>query len=203
MPTSPAFALSLRTARRPWRAGACLLSLVCALSACGDDDDEGNKGAPPGPAPNAACAPEKIETDLMSAPFAGPGVDPATKALALTPGTTYVVSSTYGVPKPGEGGASVSDRYQQLFGAVQTELEAQPGLVAYQLASSPGCGSGRTLAVWKSEADMYAFVTAPAHLAAMNAVGEVLQPNYAVTHWSASSPEAITFAEGVRQIAAK
>jgi hypothetical protein len=71
-----------------------------------------------------------------------------------------------------------------------------------RLGTSEGCGSGRTMAVWNSEEEMYAFVTSDAHTAAMKAVGQVLKPGYAVTHWSASSADRINWQEAVKQLGA-
>jgi heme-degrading monooxygenase HmoA len=111
-----------------------------------------------------------------------------------------VVSSTYGQPVPGPNGAFETQHSVDTFAAIQAQLEQQPGLVAFTLASSDPCGSGRTLAVWQSEDQMYDFVTSPAHLAAMNDVKQLLLPTYAVTHWSARSAEQITWAEAARQL---
>jgi hypothetical protein len=130
-----------------------------------------------------------------------PRFDPESGKLRVESGETYTVSSTYGTPKPGADGKPVMDRYYALFGAIQTQLESQPGLLALWLSQSPACGSGRTLALWKSEELMYDFVFSPPHLAAMNAVEDVLQPGYAVTHWEASMAEQVTFDEAVRQLA--
>lgn len=87
------------------------------------------------------CAASELESDLDAQPFSGPGVDEASGELKLEPGKSYLVSSTYGVPLPGANGAPVTERYGQLFGAMQAQLEHQPGLLAMRLASSDGCGS--------------------------------------------------------------
>jgi hypothetical protein len=44
---------------------------------------------------------------------------------------------------------------------------------------------------------MYDFGTSPAHVAALGAVSEILQPGYAVTHWDATSAAQLRFAEAV------
>jgi len=87
-----------------------------------------------------------------------------------------------------------------MFGAIEAQLESQPGLLALRLSSSIECGSGRTLAIWQSEDAMYAFVTSPAHFEAMKAVDDLLVPGYAVTHWEATSREEMTHEEAVRQL---
>jgi heme-degrading monooxygenase HmoA len=128
-------------------------------------------------------------------------VDPATGSVRVVEGQHYVVSSTYGVPKPTSDGKLVSDRYLALFGAVAEQLEREPGLIALQLGQSNACGSGRTLAIWRSEEEMYDFVTSRAHLDAMTAADEILQPGYAVTHWDATSATQFSMQEAVRQLA--
>ena len=163
--------------------------------ACGDDTGTDSKTNPS----TARCTAGVLESDLAVDPLMGPGVDSGGK-LKLEPGGQYVVSSTYGVPVPGADGARVSDRYLQLFGAVQAQLEKQPGLLAMSLGTSDACGSGRTLALWRSEEEMYDFVTSPAHMAAMKAASEILQPGYEVTHWDATTAESVTFSEAVRHL---
>jgi heme-degrading monooxygenase HmoA len=140
-----------------------VLTASCiAVLACGGDDKAHV---------SAVCTGDQLESDLESAPFEGPGVS-ASGALQLAANTEYVVSSTYGVPKPGPDGAPITERYGQLFGAVQQQLSGQPGLLALKLATSERCGSGRTLAVWQSEEAMYDFVASDAHVAAMLAAQE-------------------------------
>jgi len=174
-----------------------LVAMGLLLTGCSDEDDTSAE------APNTTvrCAHDVLEPDLEAGDPVGPAVDPESGKLRLERGETYMVSSTYGTPKPGADGKPVMDRYYELFGAIQTQLESQPGLLALWLSQSPACGSGRTLAVWKSEELMYDFVVSPPHLAAMNAVEDVLQPGYAVTHWEASTAEQVTFDEAVRQLA--
>jgi heme-degrading monooxygenase HmoA len=174
----------------------CLLVLAVVTSSCGDDDKSKTSSA------STACTADVIEADLAADPLAGPLVDPATGKLELTAGKHYVVSSTYGVPRPGSDGAQVTEHYQALFGAIQAQLAQQPGLLAMTLGQSDSCHSGRTLAVWSSEDEMYSFVTSKAHTDAMNAVSEVLQPGYAVTHWDASSADDMTFKRAGRELAA-
>jgi len=180
---------------RGWRASLAIAGLH--LMAC----DDGKEKAGPRADGGAACAHDVLERDLSDDGPQGPAVDPATGELKLEGGKEYVVSSTYGIPKPGTDGAPITERYLQLFGAVQEQLQNEPGLLALRLSQSDSCGSGRTLAIWRSEEDMYHFVTSDAHVAAMTAVREVLMPGYAVTHWNASSPDHMTFDEAARKLA--
>ncbi|HTN92648.1 MAG TPA: hypothetical protein VL242_53635 [Sorangium sp.] len=165
------------------------------LSGCGSDS---GGTAPQNSAPE--CTGGALEADLQASPLSGPGVDPETGKLRPPPeGSSYTISATFGVPLPGD---AAREKYMQYFGAIQAQLASQPGLVAIQLAQSQSCGSGRTLAVWASTDEMYAFVMSPAHLAAMDAVSELIEPNYAVTHWEAASTDEVTQEEGARHIKA-
>lgn len=183
----------IRPRRRAHRQPLAIAALAALASHWGCSDD-----ANPGKDQAAACRSDALEADLEAAPLAGPAVDEATGQLRPPgPGEHYVVSSTYGAPKQD---ASALERWGQLMGAIQTQLESQPGLLALQLASSTGCASGRTLAVWSSEEAMYEFVTSPAHAAAMVAADEVVLPGFRVTHWEESKAERISFAEGARRM---
>ncbi|WP_437806967.1 antibiotic biosynthesis monooxygenase family protein [Sorangium sp. So ce1078] len=176
-------------------AAAVLAALGVILPGCADD-----AGATPPDAPPAECTGGVLEADLQAEPLSGPGVDPATGKLRPPPeGSSYTVSATYGIPRPGD---AVMEKYVQYFGAIQAQLASQPGLLALQLGQAPSCGSGRTLAVWSSAEAMYEFVMSDAHLAAMDAVNELVQPNYAVTHWETASADEMTLEEGVRRIQA-
>ncbi|MGK3992466.1 antibiotic biosynthesis monooxygenase family protein [Sorangium sp. So ce1024] len=192
---STASTASSETSARPSRAiaAALLAALAGILPGCGSDS-----GAATPQDSTPECTGGVLEADLQADPLSGPGVDPATGELRPPPeGSSYTISSTYGIPRSGD---AVMERYVQLFGAIQTQLASQRGLVAIQLAQSPSCGSGRTLAVWESTEAMYEFVMSPAHLEAMNAADELLQPNYAVTHWQTARADEMTLQEGVRRI---
>jgi heme-degrading monooxygenase HmoA len=173
-----------------------LLALGLALPACGDDE----KPNKPDATADDACSATQIEPDLEDAPFMGPLADESGK-LQLERGKSYIVSSTYGVPVRGEDGAPVTPEYLALFGAIQAQLEVQPGLLALKLATSDHCGSGRTLAVWASEDDMYSFVTSEAHFNAMKAVKVVLKPGFHTTHWTAADETQISWDEAAKQLA--
>jgi heme-degrading monooxygenase HmoA len=149
------------------------------------------------------CSADMLEPDLDAQPMLGPGVDANSGTVPFDDGTTYVVSSTYGVPKPSADGAPVTERYLQLFSAIQEQLARESGFVGLQLASSAACASGRTLAIWRSEEEMYNFVTSAAHAAAMQAAREVLQPGYAVSHWIAHDSAQLSWHEAVLQLAAR
>lgn len=192
--------MTTRAFKRTIDLSLCTFAAVAALGPLllsGCSSEPGAKNQNPAP---AACTGGVIEADLQGGPLSGAGVDPGTGRLLPPPdGASYTISSTYGVPRRDAG---VMERYLSMFGAIQAQLASQPGLVALQLVQSPSCGSGRTLAVWSSTEAMYEFVMSPAHLAAVDAVGELLEPNYAVTHWETSDMDEMTLEEGARRIAA-
>jgi heme-degrading monooxygenase HmoA len=175
----------------------CLVALL--LSAACQEDDAASKDPTVSGQP-LRCAHDVLEADLESSPWMGPAADPESNELMLTDGASYIVSSTYGVPHRPDPSGPPPPKYLEMFGAIEAQLQSQPGLLALRLSSSNDCGSGRTLAVWRSEDEMYAFVTSPAHFEAMKAAGELLQPGYAVTHWEASSRAEMTHEEAVRQL---
>ncbi|WP_437293067.1 antibiotic biosynthesis monooxygenase family protein [Sorangium sp. So ce426] len=179
-------------------AAAVIAALGAILSGCSSDSGGKTTDAPLPELPE--CTGGVLEADLEADPLSGPGVDPETGKLRPPPeGSSYAVSATYGVPRPGD---AVMQRYVQIFGAIQAELASQPGLLAIQLGQSPSCGSGRTLAVWASTDAMYEFVMGPAHLAAVNAADELLEPTYVVTHWETAETDGITLADSVSRIRA-
>ncbi|WP_437902546.1 hypothetical protein WME95_28605 [Sorangium sp. So ce327] len=176
-------------------AAAVIAALGAILSGC--SSDSGGKTTDP---PLPECTGGVLEADLEAEPLSGPGVDPETGKLRPPPeGSSYTVSATYGVPRPGD---AVMERYVPIFGAIQAQLASQPGLLALQLGQSPSCGSGRTLAVWASTDAMYEFVMSPAHLAGIDAANELLEPTYVVTHWETAEADGITLADSVRRIRA-
>lgn len=163
-----------------------LVFIACASDSNGSAADGDDKEVAPARA-ELKCHAAELEPDLESEFIAGSAVDLGAGELKIEHGAEYIVSSTYGIPKRGADGEYLSPRYQMLMGMIVQKLQTQPGLLALQVSSSDKCGSGRTLAVWESEELMYDFVTTGPHLEAMSSAEELLQPGYAVTHWTASS----------------
>ncbi len=98
--------------------------------------------------------------------LAGPGLDP--DAGLVEPQAEYIVSTTQILPIPDQ-----QQRFLDLVADVGTQLDGQPGFVAYGLAIEPTCGFARTLSIWRDEASMLAFVGSGAHATAMAATAEV------------------------------
>ena len=182
------------------RAAFLLLASGMVIAGC----DHGAAPATRGSAQEAStsCSARTLEDDLEAEPPVGPSVDAETSALRLESGVSYVVSATYGVPRAGADGAPTA-AYRALFGAVEAQLQRESGLLALQLGTSTSCRSGRTLAVWRSEEEMLHFVTSPAHLAAMRAAADLLEPGYEVTHWTVVGGEPVSFRQAVEQLSRK
>ena len=175
-----------------------LLPLVSSLGllACGSDDDTGSDvAADPAIAPDdttsaddtsstdelseavtppASCQRGTLEPDFAAVPLAGAGVDES----GLRAGQ-YIVSSTYLQLNP-----DARHTFDQLIGPVLEDLQTRDGLLALSLGQSEACVALRTLAVWRDDAAMIAFVTSPAHTAAMAGVTDVSRGGSVVTHWA-------------------
>ncbi|MCU0684009.1 MAG: hypothetical protein MUF34_17500 [Polyangiaceae bacterium] len=199
-----------RTLRRNLAALACSLAMVGATTGavgCNDSDDDDNPGAagtgagaggaPGGSQPTkyAGCERGVLEADLVGGAqldvlatrgpqWQGPGVDPATGA--LRPGN-YVISSTYLTLRTE---AAAQQRFGELMGILTEDFQTRPGLVALALSVAGSCDTARTLSVWESEEAMYAFVSSPAHTAAISGARDVSRGQSAVTHWSGTEADA-------------
>lgn len=170
-------------------------------------DDDTTAADSSGGDPFAACNRGTLETDLESqdaagnpAPprWAGPGVDQATGEL-IDDGSTYVVSATYLTIKP-EGPAMQA--FGEVIGPVVPELLGNPGVVAFQLASSTECSSARTFTVWRDEESMMAFVMSDAHAMASARVSEISRGGSVVTHWTGAVVADITWETALTQLEA-
>ena len=106
------------------------------------------------------------------------------------------MSSTYLQLKPAQQG-----RFQELLEPIETDLASRDGVVALSFGGSPACGTARTLAVWRDEAAMFAFVTGEAHSAAVSAIDELSRGGSVVTHWAGDESSA-TWEAAAAQLAA-
>jgi quinol monooxygenase YgiN len=176
-----------------------ILLAMALLHACAQDDSKSSSapimqpaggssatpGAPvvteaPGDDAFAGCARGTLEPDMNASPLAGSAV----RGGALEPGD-YLLSSTYLQLKPEK-----LDRFQELLAPIETDLGSRDGLVALSLGGSPACGTARTLAVWRDDAAMFAFVAGEAHSAAVRAIGELSRGGSVVTHWTGDQTSA-------------
>ena len=151
-------------------------------------------------APGPVCERGVLEADFeLFAPFGGPGVDPATGKLRPSAGEPYIISSTYIRLRPEP---AAQQAFGELMGPIAGALQQQPGLAAVLLGSSMTCGTARTLTVWASEEEMYAFVGGAPHAAAMAAVGQVSRGGSLATHWVATGTAAAEWPSVLPQLRA-
>lgn len=181
-----------------------LISLLVA--ACGDDAGS----QPASAAPASTQAPASVEppgcerSEALEADFsgkdpgdwAGPGVDPATGA-PRDPGEGGYVVATTRLNLSTDG----AELFSKHVGAILGEIQKQPGFVAYQVGLSSKCNVARTLSVWKDEESLYAFVTGPAHKAAMNDTSKMSRGYSNTTHFKVSQASEISWSAAARAIA--
>lgn len=183
------------------------LTLIASIAACGGEDPADNTPAPtpsasPSPtvAPGPVCERGVLEADFqLFAPFGGPGVDPATGKLRPSVGAPYLISSTYIRLRPEP---AAQQAFGELMGPIAGALQQQPGLAAVLLGTSMSCGTARTLTVWASEEEMYAFVGGGPHAAAMARVAEVSRGGSLATHWVATGTTAAEWPSVLAQLRA-
>ncbi|MGK3966840.1 antibiotic biosynthesis monooxygenase [Sorangium sp. So ce118] len=178
------------------------LGMVVAMAGGGCADDRGgassaSEGAAGGPnggggAPFDGCYKGELEPDREGAlELAGPGVDAATGA--LKPGS-YLVSTTYLAMKP-----EMAQTASELADPVVEGMFAMKGFVAMAGARSSSCAALRTLTVWESEQDMFAFVGSPAHVRAMGQAHSISRGTSNVISWEGSEREA-TWEEAAKRL---
>ena len=114
---------------------------------------------PPAPSRSNAtypnCHATVVEPDLRSTPTQ---VAPAVAMREAWISTTYLALT----PDP-QGQAT----FRRLMADLLRVLPTTPGLISFELSTSESCLSARTLAIWRDEAAMDAFVRSPSHYAAM------------------------------------
>lgn len=138
------------------------------------------------------CTREKREPDLkFIGALSGPGIDAEGR---LKPGE-YTVSSTYIQIQDDDAAAK---KFQEVMAGMSPILSSHDGLLAYQFATSEYCGSARTLAVWRDEAAMFAFVASAAHRKAMTATPQISRGG-SVTHW-AGNAASVTWENGLGKL---
>lgn len=176
--------LALFDALRPRAALAATLAL--ALAGC---DDEVSSGYTPDPVVGPAC----VESDLAAAPLAGPGF---TDGIYSGPTDQPLIASSTVLYLDDTPEARA--RLEALMGDMMPALMTHDGLLGLAFAGSERCGANRTLALWRDEAAMMAFVTSSGHAAAMAAAGEFAEPGSRTVHWTLDpATEALTWEAGL------
>lgn len=119
------------------------------------------------------CQASAIEPDLKPTPTQV--VDSTTP-----PADDVWISTTYLALTPDPQGQAA---FRSLMTELLRVLPTTPGLISFQFSTSERCLSARTLAVWKDESSMNAFVRSPAHHAAMRQSNLLSRGSSTFTHW--------------------
>jgi quinol monooxygenase YgiN len=124
---------------------------------------------------DAKCMKGVLEADLGSEGMKGAGL-----VNGKVPAGRYVMSATYLKFKPT---VATLNTFQTVLDPIEKALPTTEGLIAYELSGSSSCSTARTLAVWRDEASMYAFVASTAHANAMAKGSELSRGGSLTTHW--------------------
>lgn len=152
------------------------LNLLCVIAlGCGEDragasqpDDLAAAGSD-AQSTAAECERFKLEADFEGLPLT-----------ELQDGE-YVISSTY-LQLRAE--PEVREKFGELMRPIMTDLATRDGLVALSFGDSQGCGTARTLAVWRDDVAMFGFVTSEAHDRAVQAIDGLSRGGSVVMHWN-------------------
>lgn len=203
----------MKSLRRP----LILLSFgqTVLLGACAEEPSsqtsEGpseSSGQVPDPSPFAECDRGTLEDDLsfvgedgVPAPpmWIGPGVDPQTGELRLTPERSYVLSATYLALEPSDDAMA---EFLSVQPALDMALRGNPGVVALQLSFSPQCMVARTFTVWEDEASMVAFVVSEAHLQAIEMFPRISRGGSTLASWSVQDATTVQLATAMERLSA-
>ncbi len=121
----------------------------------------------------AGCHAEQIENDLRMTPT-------QMTDLKTVPEGQYFISTTYLALVPDPSGQAA---FRRSMTDLLNVLPQAPGLLAFRFGTSESCLSARTLAVWRDEASMRAFVNSPAHHAAMRIISTISRGDSTFAHW--------------------
>lgn len=163
------------------------LVLGLALTLVGCDDEA---AAPYAPDPVGA---DCVESDFAGAPLAGPGFTegvysgPTDQPLVASSTVLYI-----------DDAPETATRFEGLMIDMMPDLMTHDGLLGLAFGGSERCGANRTLALWRDEASMMAFVTSAGHSAAMAAAGQIAEPGSRTVHWTLDpATEALTWEVGL------
>lgn len=175
------------------RTSILLATLLAFTTACseprasgeptiGDSADQAEGGASAAYAELFACD-EAAFGDVK--PLSGPGYDPET-GIVGEPQSEYVVHATMLYWRQEE-----TEDFYAMAADVMAQLGSAEGLLAYAIGTDEVCGAARSMGIWRSEEDMYAFVTSGAHAKAMGMTTELASTGK-VTHWTMRADELAT-----------
>jgi hypothetical protein len=162
-----------------------LLSLTVTLAGfipgCGNDPASDKPGSTPTVEQRmkrlGTCTPSDL---VILSPWTGPAFADDGQLLAPLP-AGHVEAVVNGWAKQDRAAIELRERHGQI--AVQ-DVFARPGLLGFEAVESAECDISMSHTLWKDEASMLAFVTGPAHAAAM-ADAPRMHHAFGGAHWMA------------------
>jgi quinol monooxygenase YgiN len=175
----------------------CMALLATLAIGCGDSTGGGgdaggsspggaNAGGAGGAAPSGPSEAELYGCDEVGfgdvIELGGPGYNPVDGIIG-EPQAEYVVHATMLYWK-----ADQQEAFYDLAVELIAQLNETEGLLAYALGTDETCRTARSIGIWRSEEDLYAFVTTGAHAKAMGLTNELSWSGKA-THYSVAAGE--------------
>ncbi len=126
------------------------------------------------------CRADRIESDLRMTPI-------EMIALDDVPEGTYFISTTYLALS---SDLEAQSDFREAMGNMMRVLPSAPGLVSYRFGTSQSCLTARTVAVWRDQAAMRAFVNSPEHHWAMRRISSISRGDSTFAHWEGGADSA-------------
>lgn len=176
MPTSHTHPFTPRAAR----CALLLAVLAPSASACttepADDDGDAPLTLEQRIEALADCTPTDVQVFL---PWTGPAFDPTTGALLEPLPAGHVEAVVNGWLDRSDEATALREEQATI---VVSDLFTREGFLGFEAAESIECDFSFSHSLWRDEAAMYAFVTAPAHAKAMS-MSSQLHHESAGAHW--------------------
>lgn len=185
-----------RTNPRSAARRALLLAVLAPLaSACttepADDDDDAPLTLEQRIEALADCTPTDVQVFV---PWTGPAFDPATGALLEPLPAGHVEAVVNGWLDRSEEATALREEHAAI---VVSDLFTHEGFLGFEAVESIECDFSFSHSLWRDEAAMYGFVTAPAHAKAMSMTSRMHHES-AGAHWVGEArAEPPTWEEGV------
>lgn len=203
MITDPSTSVARHTPFPPrpsWRRYATHLASVVLLSSavagCASSSDGSQPTVEQRMQKLGACTPTDLVTLL---PWTGPAFGDDGTLLAPLP-AGHVEAVANGWAKHDAQAIQLRDMHGM---AAVADLFARPGLLGFEAFESVECDISMSHSLWQDEASMLAFVTGPAHVAAMSMASRMHHATEGA-HWtSAARTVAPTWKEGIARLVAE
>jgi heme-degrading monooxygenase HmoA len=153
--------------------------LAALLAGCGAADPEPTVEAESIELGPYAVLYDCVEADFSEVhPLSGAGYSPET-GIVGTAQDKYFVTTTMLYWKPGK-----KDDFYSMGGRVMAQVDSSDGVIAWALGTDETCRVARSISVWRSEEDMYAFAVSGAHGEATTKINDLSFTGRAVRWWA-------------------